>query len=162
MLTAINFTTISMERTLAVAVNCLATTIMQKPITVIIADDNRHMRETLKVILTPLEHLKLVGVARNGEEAIQLATKINPDIVLLDINMSPVNGFEAAKKILKQNPAIKIIGLSLHKEASYCRNMIKIGAKGFVTKSSSFKNIIDAINEVAEGGKYIDKNIPGM
>jgi len=135
---------------------------MQKETTVIIADDNRYMRETLKVILSPLENLRLVGEATNGEEIIKLAAAINPDIILLDINMSPVNGFEAARKILKQNPSIRIIALSLHQDASYCRNMIRLGAKGYVTKSSPYKDIIAAINEVAGGGKYFDKNIPGM
>ena len=120
------------------------------------------MRDTLKIILTPIKSLKLVGEAANGEEIIKLAAEINPDIILLDINMSPVNGFEATRKILRQNPAIKIIALSLHKELSYCRNMIRLGAKGYVTKSSPYREIIDAINEVAAGGKYIDKNIPGI
>lgn len=135
---------------------------MQKETTVIIADDNRHMREILKVILSPLENIRLVGEATNGVEIIKLASEINPDIILLDINMAPVNGFDAARKILKQNPSIKIIALSLHRDASYCRNMLQLGAKGYVTKSSPYGDIIDAINQVAAGGKFIDKNITGM
>lgn len=127
-----------------------------------IADDNYHIRESLQVLIEPHEELKLVGEAKNGEEAIALAAELQPDIVLIDINMSPVNGFEATRKILKHNPAIKVIGLSLHKEVSYCRNMLRLGAKGYVTKSSPYHAIITAIKEVAAGGKYIDKNIPGI
>jgi two-component system invasion response regulator UvrY len=135
---------------------------MPKPITVLIADDNFHIRESLQILLEPLEHISLVGQASNGEEAIALAAELNPDIILMDINMSPVNGFEATRKIIKQNPAVKIIGLSLHKEVSYCRNMLRLGAKGYVTKSSPYRDIIKAIIEVAGGGKYIDQNIPGI
>lgn len=130
---------------------------MTKQITVLIAEDNRHMRESLQVLLSPLENIKLIGEAINGEEAIVLATKLNPDIILMDINMHPVNGFEATRKILKDHPAIKIIGLSLHKESSYCKNLLRMGAKGYVTKSSPYEEIILAIQEVAAGGKYIDK-----
>lgn len=135
---------------------------MPKPITILIADDNFHIRESLQVLLEPQENMTLVGEAKNGEEAIALAAQLSPDIVLIDINMSPVNGFEATRKILKHNPSIRIIGLSLHREISYCRNMLRLGAKGYVTKSSPYHDIITAIEEVAAGGKYIDKNIPGI
>jgi DNA-binding NarL/FixJ family response regulator len=135
---------------------------MPKPITVLIAEDNFHMRESLQVLFAPLENIHVVGEACNGDEAIAMAEQFQPDIVLMDINMSPVNGFEATRKIHKNNPAIKIIGLSLHAEVSYCRNMLRLGARGYVTKSSPYNEIIVAINEVAAGGKYIDKRIQGI
>ncbi|HMU46852.1 MAG TPA: response regulator transcription factor [Chitinophagaceae bacterium] len=135
---------------------------MQKLITVLIADNNHHMRESLKVLLSAHDNISLVGEAKNGEEAMTLAAGLEPDIILMDINMSPVNGFEATRKILKQFPAIKIIGLSLHTEPSYCRNMLRLGAKGYVTKISPYSEIMVAIKEVAAGGKYIDKNIIGL
>lgn len=135
---------------------------MPKPITVLIADDNFHFRESLQLLLQPYDHIHLIGEAKNGEEAIAMAAELLPDVMLIDINMSPVNGFEATRKISKQCPGIRIIGLSLHQEASYCRNMLRLGAKGYVTKSSPYTEIIDAINDVAAGGKYIDKNIPGI
>ncbi|MEO7922902.1 MAG: response regulator transcription factor [Chitinophagaceae bacterium] len=134
---------------------------MPKPITVLIADDNVHIRESLRVLLGPIGNIDIIGEAKNGEEAIALATELEPDIILMDINMSPVNGFEATRKILKQHPAIRIIGLSLHSEASYCRNMLRLGASGYITKSSPYTEIITAITEVAAGKKYIDKKIPG-
>ena len=134
---------------------------MEKQITVLIADDNELMRGTLRLLVSSIEQVKLVGEAANGKEAIDLANSLSPDIILMDINMSPVNGFEATRKILKQNANIKIIGLSLHTEASYANNMIKLGAKGYVAKSSSHEEIIEAVKKVAAGGKYIDKNIGG-
>jgi DNA-binding NarL/FixJ family response regulator len=134
---------------------------MEKQITVLLADDHKLTLEGLKLLLSDHSHIKLVGEANNGEETIELAITLSPDIILMDINMSPVNGFEATRKILKQNPSIRIIGLSMHKEATYCKNLLRLGAKGYVIKSSLYEEVIPAINEVASGGKYIDKGIIG-
>lgn len=134
---------------------------MKKQITVLIADDNKLMLKTLSMLISGMEDVHLAGEASNGEEAIAFAKELSPDIILMDINMSPVNGFEATRKILMQNPAAKIIGLSLHNQATYAKNMLKLGAKGYVTKSASHEKIIEAIKIVAAGGKYIDKEIEG-
>ena len=136
--------------------------VMPTPITVLIADDNSHMRESLRILLSPVENMTLVAEARNGEEAIALAAELQPDIILMDINMTPVNGFEATRKILKDFPEIKIIGLSLHKEPAYCRNLMRLGAKGYVTKSSPYEEIIIAVKAVALGENYIDKGIDDL
>ena len=134
---------------------------MKKQITVLIADDNNHIRETLKTLLEGNDDISVIGEAKNGEEAIKMALGLSPDIVIMDINMSPVNGFEATRKILKVDPSIKIIGLSMHKESSYCNNMMRLGAKGYLVKSSSYSEIIVAIKEVSAGRKYIDKDVQG-
>lgn len=134
---------------------------MKKQITVLIADDNKLMRKTLSIIISMTEGLRLAGEAINGAEVIAFAKELSPDIILMDINMSPVNGFEATRKILKHNPAAKIIGLSLHIEPSYAKNMLKLGARGYVTKSAPHQEIIEAIRKVAAGGKYIDISLEG-
>lgn len=132
---------------------------MPKLISILIADDNFYMREGLHILFQPMEDMQVVGEARNGEEVIAMAAELQPDIILMDINMSPVNGFEATRKILKQFPNIKIIGLSLHTEPAYCKNLMRLGAKGYIIKSSPYSEIITAIKEVAAGKKYIDKKI---
>jgi len=134
---------------------------MEKQSTIVIADDNNFFRESLRLLLSSVDQLSIVGEATNGEEAIQLASQKLPDIIIMDINMAPVNGFEATRKIMKQFPNVKIIGLSLHKEASYCKNMMRLGAKGYLTKSAPHTEIIAAILEIAGGGRYIDKDIIG-
>jgi DNA-binding NarL/FixJ family response regulator len=134
---------------------------MKKQITILIADDSILMRKTLSMLISVTAGFHLAGEASNGEEVIALANELSPDIILMDINMSPVNGFEATRKILKHNPAAKIIGLSLHKEPAYAKNMLKLGAKGYVTKSAPHQEIIEAIMKVAAGGKYIDKALEG-
>ncbi len=132
---------------------------MGKHISVLIVDDNDRFRESLRVVVSTIKNVAAIHEAKNGDEAISFALEQAPDIILMDINMSPVNGFEATRKILGKNPGIKIIGLSLHNEVSYCRNLIRLGAKGFITKSSSYNEIVIAIREVIAGRKYIDKNI---
>lgn len=132
---------------------------MEKQITVLIADDNDRIRQSLKILLSASENIKLLGEATNGEEAIRQATELSPDVILMDINMAPVNGFEATRKIIKANPGARIIGLSLHRKSSYVRNMMGLGACGYVVKSDSYEKILEAIEEVATGKKYFDKNI---
>ncbi len=128
---------------------------MNHAITILIVDDNHFMRETLSFLISRVDNFRLVGEASSGTEAIQLAEDLSPDIILLDINMAPVNGFEATRKILKKNPLIKIIGLSVHKQPSYAKNILQLGARGYVTKSSPHKEIILAINKVFEGNEYV-------
>jgi two-component system, NarL family, invasion response regulator UvrY len=131
---------------------------MKKRITVLIADDNRFVCEGLKTILTSgIDSLTIAGIACNGEEAIEMTDALNPDIILMDINMKPVNGYEATRKILLQHPGIKIIGISMNNEVSYARNIMRLGARGYIIKSASAQEIINAVKIVAEGGKYIDK-----
>ncbi|MEI9944235.1 MAG: response regulator transcription factor [Chitinophagaceae bacterium] len=134
---------------------------MEKQVTILIADDNNFVRESLRLLLGGINNFTLTRDAKNGEEAIALAIELCPDIIIMDINMAPVNGFEATRKILKHNPAIKIIGLSLHREASYCKNLMRLGARGYVSKSAPHTEIIAAIREIAAGGKYIDKDLIG-
>jgi DNA-binding NarL/FixJ family response regulator len=135
---------------------------MSKVITILIADDNSFMRESLRFLIARVENFKFLGEAVSGFEAISLAKELSPDIILIDINMAPVNGFEATRKILKQNPTAKIIGLSVHKQPSYAKNIIQLGAKGYLTKSSPHKEIILAINLVAEGKEYICEELNGL
>jgi|SRR5687768_7428894 DNA-binding NarL/FixJ family response regulator len=132
---------------------------MEKLITILIVDDNRFVREGLCMLLSDVTNFRLAGEAKNGEEAIALSGELIPDIVLMDINMSPVDGFEATRKILKHNAAINIIGLSLHNDFSYCHKLLLLGARGYLIKSTSHDEIIIAINEVAAGRKYIDKDL---
>ena len=135
---------------------------INETVRIVLVDDHKLIRESWKMLLENNSGIEVVGDCDNGYKALELIRLLDPDILLVDINMSPVNGFEAARKILKQNPSIRIIALSLHRDASYCRNMLQLGAKGYVTKSSPYGDIIDAINAVAAGGNFIDKNITGM
>lgn len=128
-------------------------------IRVVIVDDHAMMRETWKMIIQRNPLIKVIAECASGEEAIQCAEEIRPDIMLMDINMSPVNGFEATRKISKSWPEVKIIGLSINNQPSYARNMMQLGAKGYMTKNSTSEEMMEAINTVNNGGTYICKEI---
>lgn len=132
---------------------------MEDKIRLVIVDDHAIMRETWKMILQRHPRITIINECASGEEAIQCASADNPDIMLMDINMTPVNGFEATRKICRANPGIRIIGLSINNQPSYARNMIQLGAKGYVTKNSPSEEMFTAIFTVFDGGVYICKEV---
>ena len=126
---------------------------------IIIADDHAQVRKTWKMLLQTDKQMNVIAECSSGEEVIQSARELNPDVILMDINMSPINGFDATKEIVKSHPHIKIIGVSINNQPAYARHMIDMGAKGYVTKNSSKEEMIMAIMEVLKGNNYICKEI---
>lgn len=124
-------------------------------ITILLVDDHKLIRESWSFILNSDPRFQVIGETSNVEEAITIAKEKKPKIVLMDINMTPVNGFEATKLIRKFSPASKIIGISMHSMPAYARRMLQIGAMGYVTKNSSRDELLTAITEVNSGKKYI-------
>jgi DNA-binding NarL/FixJ family response regulator len=124
-------------------------------ISILIADDHKLIRDTWSFILNTDQRFKVVAECSNGEEAIEQAKLKRPQIVLMDINMSPVTGLEATKQIRKVSPGSKIIGVSMHSQPAYAKKMLQIGAKGYVTKNSSRDEMFKAILEVHKGNRYI-------
>ena len=132
---------------------------MDENIRLVIVDDHDMMRETWKMILQRHPRISVVNECASGEEAIKSAEVDQPEIMLMDINMSPMNGFEATRKICRAFPAVKIIGLSINNQPSYARNMLQLGAKGYVTKNSGSEEMLLAIFTVSDGGTYICKEV---
>jgi DNA-binding NarL/FixJ family response regulator len=97
----------------------------------------------------------VIGETNSGDEAIEIAKNKRPQIVLMDVNMTPLNGFEATKLVRKYSPGSKIIGISMHSMPAYARRMLQMGAMGYVTKNSSKDEMIEAIVEVSSGKKYV-------
>ena len=124
-------------------------------IRVIIVDDHQLVRETWKMLLHDREGIEVIQECASGADVIAVAPTLNPDVILMDVNMAPVNGFEATRKILKACPNIKIIGVSVNNQTSYARNMMQLGAKGYVTKNSSRDEMVLAIKEVMKGKTYV-------
>src|SRR5690606_13185385 len=127
---------------------------MQK-ISVMIADDHKLIRETWSYILNNDDRFEVIAECGDSELAVEIAREKKPDIVLMDINMMPITGFEATERIRKISPSSKIIGVSMHSQPAYAKKMLQIGAKGYVTKNSSREEMIKAILEVFGGNKYI-------
>lgn len=130
-----------------------------RKIRIVIVDDHQMIRETWRFLLSKDERLDVIGECASGAEAIEAALLHNPDVMLMDINMAPVNGFEATRKIVRKHPGIHIIGVSVNDQPGYARNMLSLGAKGYVTKNSSFQEMVHAILEVTMGNTYICKEV---
>lgn len=124
-------------------------------ITILIVDDHKLIRDTWSFILNSDERFRVIAETDSGQQAIELASSNNPEIILMDINMSPMNGFEATKEIRKISPSSKVIGVSMHSQPAYAKKMLQMGASGYITKNSSKEEMITAISEVAAGNKYI-------
>lgn len=102
---------------------------------------------------------QVIAECGDSEQAVEAARTKRPNIVLMDINMMPISGFEATERIRKVSPASKIIGVSMHSQPAYAKKMLQIGARGYVTKNSSKEEMMKAIIEVHQGNKYICEEI---
>ncbi|MFI5154707.1 MAG: response regulator [Chitinophagales bacterium] len=130
-----------------------------KKISILIADDHKLIRETWAYILNSDPKFEVIATCGNAEEAIEIAKSKLPDIILMDINMTPVSGLEATQQIRKILPTAKIIGVSMHSQPAYARKMLQIGGRGYVTKNSSKQEMIQAIMDVYDGKKFICEEI---
>jgi two-component system, NarL family, invasion response regulator UvrY len=130
-----------------------------KRIRIVIVDDHTDVRKTWRLLLEQDKRFNVVAECANAQQAIDVAAKLLPDVILMEIDMSPLNGLEATKKILKQNPSMKIIGVSIDDQPSYALSMLKVGAKGYVTKNSSPGEMTFAIMKILSGGQYICEEV---
>lgn len=127
-----------------------------------LVDDHKLIRDSWSFILNSDSRFQVIGETSNADEAVEIARTKKPDIVLMDINMTPVNGFEATKLLRKFSPGSKIIGISMHSMPAYARRMLQIGAMGYVTKNSSKDELINSIVEVYSGKKYICEEVKNI
>jgi DNA-binding NarL/FixJ family response regulator len=131
-------------------------------ITILLVDDHRLIRDSWSFILNSDPRFEVVGETSSGEEAIELSKSRRPDIVLMDVNMTPLNGFDATKQIRKFSPGSKVIGVSMHSMPAYAKRMLQLGAMGYVTKNSSKDEMMTAIIEVNSGRKYICEDVKNI
>jgi DNA-binding NarL/FixJ family response regulator len=131
-------------------------------ITILIADDHTLVRETWSFIFNTDPRFSVVAESGSGEEAVELAKKLRPNVVIMDINLPGINGIEATQLIRKYSPGTRILGVSLHTQPTYARKMIQKGAMGYVTKNSSRDEMFKAIMEIQSGKKYICEEIKNI
>jgi DNA-binding NarL/FixJ family response regulator len=124
---------------------------------ILLAEDHRILREGLKRLIDEQLNMEVVGEAENGIEAWQKTKELEPDIVLMDINMPRLNGAEATVKIRELCPNVKVIALTGHRASAYLTEVLNAGASGYVLKQAAIDELIDAIQIVAKGGTYIDR-----
>lgn len=130
-------------------------------IRVLLADDHTIVRQGLKLILGSYDDLEVVGEAANGNEAVELARKLHPDIVLMDVAMPDLNGIEATKRMVQADPRLKVLVLSMHKEGVYVREILRAGARGYILKDAIDTELLNAVRSVAHGDGYISPAVSG-
>lgn len=128
-------------------------------IRIILVDDHKLVRKSWKTLLENNPRFQVVADCDNGHSAIEQAEEFVPDIMLIDINMSPLNGFMVTERVLEKNPRIKIIGLSVNNQAKYANKMVALGARGYLTKTSPLDEINHGILEVHDGNLYICEEV---
>lgn len=126
-------------------------------ITVLLADDHTIVREGFRKILDLETDIAVVGEARDGREAVAMARRLHPAVVLMDIAMPLLNGLEATRQILKALPATRVLILSAHSDEAYVANATASGAVGFLLKQDSAHEVSLAIRAVAQGGTFLAK-----
>lgn len=133
--------------------------IVSKKINILLVDDHAVVRTGYKTYLSLSEEIGDIYEADRGELACQLFNQYHPDVVLLDLSMPGIGGFETIKRLLNKDPRCKIIIFSMYDEAIYATRAIKAGAKGYITKSSMPDTLMTAVKRVAQGGTYIEAEL---
>lgn len=122
-----------------------------KPLALLLADDHAVVRDGLRAFLKTAGDLDIVGEATNGREAVELAMKLRPDVIVMDVAMPKLNGSEATRQILLDNPEARVLALSARSDDEYVARMVAMGAMGFVEKQSSGQTLLRAIRAVGAG-----------
>ena len=121
---------------------------------VLLADDHQLMRSGIRLMLEREPDLSVVGEAGDGREAVALAKSLKPDVVVMDIGMSHLNGIEAAQQMTGDRPEIAVVMLSMHSDESYVLRALKAGARGYLLKDSAEADLIKAVHAVAGGKSF--------
>lgn len=131
-------------------------------IKVLIADDEKLIREGLKIILNANSDIRVVGISENGEEAIEFCNKEQVDVILMDIRMPVCDGVRATKIIKSGFPGVKILILTTFKDDEYIFDAMKFGANGYILKDTSYDVIIDAIKSVYKGNVVVNPEVASL
>ena len=127
----------------------------------VIADDHRIVREGLRWMLSNEPEIEIVGEAENGQDLLDLLGHTATDIVLLDVRMPGMSGFEALSRVRSLVPEVRVIILSMHDEPAYVKEAVELGASGYLLKSTDRDELIRALHEVALGRPYVQGEITG-
>ena len=130
-----------------------------KRITVLLAEDHTIVREGFRKMLEMEDDIEIVGEAQDGRQAVALARKFHPGVVLMDIAMPLLNGLEATRQVLKTLPATKVLILSAHNDDAYVKNATESGAVGFLLKQTSSHDVCRAIRDVQSGKTFFSPTI---
>lgn len=129
-----------------------------KPITIVLADDHKMFREALKLSLSSIADIVLVGEAGSGAETLAVVAATRPDVLILDIALPDMNGIEVAKELKQSFTALGIVALSGYADRMFVEEMLKVGATAYVVKSAGADELVAAIRAVARGERYMSSD----
>jgi len=128
---------------------------------VLICDDQTVVREGLAAILSTDDEIEVVGLARNGEEALALAAEERPDVVLMDLNMPVMNGVQATQRLRHRHPTLRVLILTTYADDAWVIDAIRAGAAGYLLKDTRRDDLVAAIKGTAEGKSFLDPAVAG-
>jgi len=127
----------------------------EKKIRVLLADHHAVVRQGFRLILESQPDIEIIGEAANGRDAVTMSERLQPDIVVMDVGMTELNGIEATRRLASVAPRCRVLALSMHKDAVYVREILKAGARGYLLKRSAASDLKDAIRAVHAGQRYL-------
>lgn len=130
-----------------------------KRIRILLADDHAVLRAGLRALLAAQDDLEVVGEASDGAEAIRLCQTLRPDVVVMDIGMPGVSGIDATARIKRDLPSVKVLILSMHDDRGYLRQVLRVGASGYVLKKAADTELLAAIRAAARGEVFLDPTL---
>jgi len=128
-------------------------------ITVLLVDDHDLVRTGIKRLLSDVPEIEVIGEASNGEDAVKLAKEKKPNVVLMDVKMPGIGGLEATRKMLRHDPNLKVIALSVHAAEPFPSKLLQAGASGYLTKGALLEQMVTAIRTVHAGKRYLGPEI---
>ena len=128
-------------------------------IRIVLADDHSVVRQGFRRILEAQADMEIVGEAVNGREALESATKLSPDVVVMDVAMPELNGIEATRRMGEAAPRTRVLALSMHKDSVYVREILRAGARGYLLKDAVDEDLIAAVRAVARGEGYLSPGV---
>lgn len=128
---------------------------------IFLADDHVVMREGLRSLVNAQEDMNVVGEADNGRAALLKASELQPDVIIMDVSMPDLNGIQVTERLKRACQKITVLVLTAHDDSGYLRQLLEVGASGYVLKKAAAEELINAIRVVAAGGVYLDPTLAG-
>jgi len=135
---------------------------MADSVKILLADDHAMFRSGLRALLELEDGVEVVGEAGSGEEAVEKALKLRPDMVLMDVSMPGMNGLEATRRIAALEIGVAVLVLTVHAEEEYLVPVVEAGGSGYLTKASADRDLVDAIRTVARGEVFLPEKAAGL
>ena len=132
---------------------------MREKIHILLADDHAVVRQGFKMILAAQPDMEIVGEAGNGREALDLASQLQPDVIVMDVAMPELNGIEATRRVADVSPRSRVLALSMHKDSVYVREILRAGARGYLLKDAISSDLLAAVRAIARGEGYLSPGV---